>query len=143
MTKQWHRLKRLPIAVQAMHLKREYPLGELISDYKGLRWISDVRPRPHSLKYKVQLVYAHSVRRPVVRILEPNLRLISEGKRVPHLFNQEKQTLCLHYHGVWKPNTLLAETIIPWTVMWTEYFEWWLATDKWHGDEVVHQGAKR
>lgn len=143
MIKRWHRLKRLPIAIQAKHLKDEYPTGELVADYKMLRWVGTVSPRSHSLKYKVQLAYALSARRPVVRILEPDLRVISEGKRVPHLFDQEKQTLCLHYHGVWKPNTLLAETIIPWAVMWTEYFEWWLATGKWHGDEVIHQGAKR
>ena len=143
MIKRWHRPKRLPIAFQAKHLKHEFPGAEIIANYKKLRWVGTVRPYPHSLEYKIELTYVIGARRPVVRILEPHLKVISEGKRIPHLFNQEKQTLCLHYHGVWKPNTLLAKTIIPWAVMWTEYFEWWLATGKWHGDEVVHAGPKR
>jgi hypothetical protein len=79
---------------------------------------------------------------PSVRVIDPDLSEVTEGKKVPHLFSPGEQTLCLHYHGVWKPNMILAETIVPWAILWTEYFEWWLVTGDWAGDEVEHAGTK-
>jgi hypothetical protein len=80
--------------------------------------------------------------RPRVRVVEPELKAIAKGRKIPHLFIQEEQTLCLHFIGVWKPSMLLAKSIVPWAVLWTEYFEWWLFTDEWAGEEIHHSGTK-
>ena len=81
--------------------------------------------------------------RPRVRVMSPNLQILTGGKKAPHLFSQVEQTLCLHYHCVWKPTMLLSETIVPWAILWAEYFEWWLVNGSWAGDEIVHSGVKR
>lgn len=77
-----------------------------------------------------------------MKVVEPNLREVADGKRVPHLFSQEEQTLCLHYHGSWRPHELIAKTIVPLVLLWTEYFEWWLVTGRWAEEEVAHTACK-
>ena len=93
------------------------------------------------MEYRLKLTYDLG-NRPRILVVKPNLREIANGRKIPHLFSQEEQSLCLHYREVWNPTQILAMTIVPWALLWTEYFEWWLVTGRWAGDEVVHFGLK-
>ncbi len=133
----WCRPKPIPLFLQALHLSRSFPDSIVKSDHKDLVWSGILAPRPNSLRYLAELKYSLSMR-PTVRILQPNLSELSGGLKVPHLFSQTDQTLCLHYHEVFKAHMKVSDTIVPWAVMWAEYFEWWLATGEWFGDEIDH-----
>lgn len=141
MSHRWCRQKSLSLAIQTMHLRKCYPESHTRFHRNRLEWEGVASARPSSLQYHLKLVYDLG-NRPKVWVIEPDLQELSAGRTIPHLFSQKEQSLCLHYREVWKPNQILAMTIIPWALLWTEYFEWWLVTDRWAGDEVTHSGVK-
>lgn len=51
-------------------------------------------------------------------------------------------SLCLHVPGEWRPDMLLAATIVPWTLEWLVHYEAWLATGEWRGGGVDHGPAR-
>lgn len=138
----YYRQRSLGCSVQVLHLRKHYPSGEFNLKKGNLIWTGFVTPHGGARQYEIKLHY-RPLFRPEVSVVSPNLTELSGGKRVPHLFSQQEQTLCLHYHGVWKHTMLLAETIIPWAVLWTAYFEWWLVTDTWAGDEILHGKTRK
>lgn len=141
MNRSWCKTPALGVAVQQAHIKKCYP-GSPVACRNGLlSWEGIVSARESSGKYRLRMTYRAGTR-PKIRVVEPNLREIALDRKIPHLFSQADQTLCLHFTGVWKPNLILAKTIIPWAVLWTEYFEWWVFTDEWAGEEIHHTGAK-
>lgn len=84
---------------------------------------------------------------PNVFVEEPDLKVLAEGKRIEHLYSQETVELCLWLPstGQWNSRMSIAETIMPWTVLWLYYFEDWLATGNWRGggihpEETVQNG---
>ena len=124
-----------------MHLDQRFPGAALSLKCGLLVWEASTIPHPGAVRYDLRMTY-RDFERPQVRVIDPDLTGLSRGKKVPHLFSQRDQTLCLHYHGVWQPSMLLATTIVPWAVLWTEYFEWWLVTGMWAGDEILHGRVK-
>jgi len=138
MPARWCKEKPVSLVAQEFGLKKHYP-ETCVSSSKGvLRWSGTTAPRGFSRKYELELEYKFKGV-PSVKVATPNLLELSGGKKVPHLFSQKDQTLCLHFHRVWKPSMLIATTTIPWSVMWVEYFEWWLVSDYWAGDEIDHE----
>jgi hypothetical protein len=124
-----------------MHLRKNFPEAHCLVTPSTLKWEGITGVREASMRYHLRL--DHKIgERPRVRVLAPNLIEIADGKSVPHLFSQAEQTLCLHWRGSWQQHQILAETIVPWSVLWTEYFEWWLVTGRWAGDEIAHEGPK-
>lgn len=141
MSRRWCHPKPLGVAVQALQLSRAFPTAQVFLRSGLLTWEAQTVPHPGANRYDLRMTYRLG-ERPHVRIVDPDLKGLASGKKVPHLFSQIEQTLCLHYHGVWKSNMLLAAEIVPWAILWTEYFEWWLVTGEWTGDEVDHVGRK-
>ncbi len=98
-----------------------------------LYWFGSIQPSPLSAKYELKLVY--KIKKELsIYLLSPKLSSI-KGKNVPHLYNVEKQKLCLFrpaYHE-WTPDMYLSETIIPWSAEWLIYYELWIATGEWLG----------
>jgi hypothetical protein len=141
MKNRWCITAPLGVTAQALALKRFYPETAVVCRKGLLTWTGVASPRGTSLLYSMRLTYRPGDR-PEIRIIEPDLKIIAEGRTVPHLFSQREQTLCLHFRGIWKSDMLLAMTIIPWAVLWTEYFEGWLFTNEWAGDEIEHSGVK-
>jgi hypothetical protein len=86
--------------------------------------------------------------RATLRVLDPELctRADAPDKPVPHLYRNSdgRDSLCLYDPGVesaqseWQTWMPLATTIVPWTAEWLGYYEFWLATGRWHGPEVMH-----
>lgn len=56
-----------------------------------------------------------------------------------HMYKDSKQ-LCLFHptKAPWKPKYSLSDTIIPWTCAWLLYYELWLLTGTWQGEEADH-----
>ncbi len=73
-------------------------------------------------------------RPPDVWVRDPNLREISEGRPLPHVYDQKTQRLCLYVPGCgfWMPWKALARTMIPWSALWLFNFELWLVSDVWY-----------
>jgi len=141
MSHRWRKQGPPSLAVQAMHLHSCYPDSHFSYFRKTLKWEGIASARGSSLEYRLKMSYQVGVR-PKIWVTEPNLVKLAGDRPIPHVFSQEDQILCLHDIGVWKPTQFLARTIVPWALLWTEYFEWWLVTGRWAGDEVAHSGLK-
>lgn len=134
-------MKTIPLGIQAKLLTREFPDGHCDHNYRRLLWSGQAQPEIWTREYTLQLEYLIG-QPPKVRVLSPDLKELSEGRKVPHLYNKERQHLCLYRPnlGLWSPEKYLARTIMPWAFSWLIYFELWLATDLWHGRAYGHPG---
>ncbi|WP_245766278.1 hypothetical protein [Sulfitobacter brevis] len=106
-----------------------------------LAWQTPVQPTPLARSYQANIAYLLG-KAPTVRISEPDLQILAQGRTLPHVYNNPLR-LCLHLPGDegWDPTKRIDQTIIPWTYMWLFYFEDWLATDDWKGGGQ-HPGAE-
>jgi hypothetical protein len=71
-------------------------------------------------------------------VLTPHLPSLAEGRKIPHVFQQDPTRLCLYLprSGEWAPNMWISETFVPWSFLWLYYFEDWLFTSEWKGGGV-------
>lgn len=93
-------------------------------------WQGSFQPTPSCAVYLVNIA-ALSGHRPVVTVLEPELRIPEERWLETHRFLHGG--LCLHLHEQWTADKFVADTIVPWTALWLINYEYWLATDVWLG----------
>jgi hypothetical protein len=71
--------------------------------------------------------------------LPPKVFLIEPAITKPyHLYNDG--SLCLYHPNNfnWGDDKSIAKDLIPWTYMWIYYYEMWLSTGIWYGDEYEH-----
>ena len=101
------------------------------------QWEGSFRPTPLSRDYRLRVSYRDSSV-PDVWVLDPDLTVLAEGRRLQHVYEQRPPRLCLHIPkaGEWTSHLLIADTIVPWAVLWLFYFEDWLVTDIWAGGGV-------
>jgi hypothetical protein len=102
-----------------------------------LTWEFDARPTPLSRSYRLRISYRH-VRTPEVFVMSPHLSTLAEGRKLPHVYQQDPPKLCLYLpgSGEWTPTMRISETVVPWAVLWLFYFEEWLSTGEWNGGGV-------
>lgn len=132
----------LPLAVQLASLRVQNAHGFGRVERSKLTWQFDAQPTPISRSYQLRLDYRlHEA--PKIFVLEPRLTMLSEGRRVPHLYDQEQGRLCLYLPGTgeWHSRRLLADTMVPWAALWLLYFEEWLVTNEWKGGGVHPDSA--
>ena len=106
-----------------------------------LSWNTTVRPSAMSRAYGIRIT-AKFPEPPDVFVTTPSLKELCGGRRIPHLYDQEKIRLCLYYPGsieycAAKP---MVAQMLPWTATWLYYFEEWLVSDNWKGGGV-HPGG--
>jgi hypothetical protein len=92
------------------------------------------QPTPLSRQYGIRIAYQlDSLPRIVVD--SPNLRELADGRRIPHVYEQDPARLCLYQpkRGEWTSRMLIDQTFVPWTALWLFYFEDWLTTNEWRG----------
>ncbi len=99
-----------------------------------LVWHFKTSPSPISRVYDIRLSYADG-RTPETYVDEPDLTLLANGERIPHLYSELPARLCLYLPEAyeWRSSMLLDRTIVPWAILWLWYFEDWLATGEWRG----------
>jgi len=117
---------------QAARLRAAYPDGEVVLRPRRLTWTSHLTPVWISREYTVEVVLEER-KSPKVNVLAPDLKTLSPGA-LPHVYNDG--SLCLYQSGEWNDSMFIAETIVPWTIVWLAQFEIWLVDrDEWYGNE--------
>jgi hypothetical protein len=118
-----------------MGLRRACPEGHGGIIHVGeLQWDYETQPTPISRVYKIRIRYQLE-KSPKIFVIAPNLRDLADGRKIPHLYDQALQRLCLYLPrtGEWNATKWLANTVIPWVNLWLYYFEDWLQTNEWRG----------
>jgi hypothetical protein len=125
------------MALQAGKIKSLFPGASVTFDQKSLTWKYSVVPSPLSNEYQIKLSYQRGDH-PNVYVLSPTLPIYPGESKLQHVYDTEKQWLCLYYRKghEWKSNMLIADTVIPWTCEWLLHYECWMATGVWHGGGI-------
>lgn len=120
------RLRRSPIYV-----------GEGTVRNSVLTWRYDRKPTIFSRWYKMRLNYRRGDS-PKIYVDDPDLRLLADGRDLPHVYEQRPARLCLYLptSREWTPLSFFDETILPWADLWLHYYEDWLFSDEWKGGGV-------
>jgi hypothetical protein len=144
MRPRWPKISPLNIAHQLCDLERLYPNGEGRIARDRLVWRRKLKPSAFSREYLVQIDYQEG-HFPTVRVLQPTINELSGGKKIPHVFNDVGDPLCLFYAPAreWNSSMLIARTIVPWTCEWLFHFEAWLFTGKWDGGGIHHDSESQ
>lgn len=115
------------LALQDLHIQRQFPGFIYRRERGGAVWRGTLQPRSFSQQYRIAVRYKLSCS-PTVEVISPALL-----PKAPHLWRD--RTLCLYYprESPWKRDMLIATTILPWTALWLYYYELWSDTGKWLG----------
>ena len=105
-----------------------------------LVWRFRAAPTPLSREYSLCIDYRQG-KTPRVFVEEPDLLVLAEGRRLPHVYEQKPCRLCLYLpnSGEWGAWMRIDQTIVPWALLWLFYFEEWISSNQWKG-EGVHPG---
>ena len=119
--------RKITLALQDFHIRRHF--SSFSSRIRGNRavWRGILQPSITSPQYLVEIRYKLQGT-PKVWVLSPPL-----VPGVEHLYKDKN--LCLYWpeEWRWRPDQLIAKTIIPWTASWLGFYELWLDTGKWLG----------
>lgn len=129
-----HPASTLPIAAQVAGLRTHFPDGVTLWRRNSLSWRGLLSPSRVGRRYDVEMRYSLGSF-PQVWVRKPDLHSLSGGRRLPHVYDQKEQRLCLFVPDgdFWRASRALAITAIPWACHWLYYFELWLVTDEWAG----------
>jgi hypothetical protein len=128
-------IKPLLLAHQYVALRTDWPEGDVRHDKNGLSWTGFLTPTALGRHYPVLLRYASLNHAPQMHVLGNVLKEVAPGRRIPHLYCQRTERLCLYTPKLreWLPHMRLSRTMLPWAALWLLYFEDWVATDIWMG----------
>jgi hypothetical protein len=126
--------QNLNLAQQLFSLRQFYPEGKGTIRHPVLTWENQLTPLSLSRTYFTAVTYRFGSA-PRTRVLSPSLVKLAEGRRIPHLYSQNEQRLCLYLPGTgeWNSSKFISKTIIPWALLWFFYFEEWLLSSEWKG----------
>lgn len=131
----------VPIPVQIKFLSEDFPTGEVKSQtLRRLKWEMDIVPSPNSSTYRIRIDYTIGTP-PKVYVIDPAVLKKADGATLlPHVFDTEKQHLCLFYgrFGEWDASMFLSQTIVPWASEWLNFYELWVITGEWLGEGIGH-----
>lgn len=133
----------LNVAQQLSALRCLYPLGNGHLLKNRMAWEGILIPSAFSREYIVRIDYRPG-KFPSVQVLQPSLRLLSSGRKPPHVFKDHGDPLCLFYAAAreWNSSMLIARTIVPWSCEWLFHFEAWLFTGEWDGGGISHEAGR-
>lgn len=125
---------RLSLAQQHLWLRHADPKGRGVLRPGALVWTFDATPTPTSRRYRLRLTLTQTGM-PSTVVLEPDLRALANGRRLPHVYRETPVELCLWLprRREWHHGLTLASTMLPWAHLWLAYFEEWLVSDQWQG----------
>lgn len=103
----------------------------------GFGYEFSAKPSPLSRNYSIRITMKKN-KWPKVYVTSPNLLELANGRKIPHLYSQKKQKLCLFLPQVmeWHSAKILSRTVVPWIYLWLFYFEEWLFSDEWKGGGI-------
>lgn len=127
----------LNMGMQAGKIRSYFPLSKLTFSQNGLSWKYNITPSPLSASYDIKLTYSKGTH-PNVFVLNPKLELYPGKKYLPHVYDTDRQWLCIYYRKgkEWNSGLYIADTVIPWTCEWLLHYECWISTGIWHGGGI-------
>lgn len=124
---------------QMVALKRDYSFGTTkITQGNHLTWEGTLKSSPIGTDYLIKVSYKKNGV-PQTFVVEPkNLKLPLGKTKLIHVYNHQKQRLCLYYPKAkeWNNTKTIASTIIPWAIEWLYHYETWLITGEWTGGGI-------
>jgi hypothetical protein len=134
--------KERPISMYAQGgmLRHYFPDStlEIVRLGRGLIWEGKLQPTELSMTYDIRIEY-YAGKDPDVYVINPKpLTLAPNATKLPHIYSQEKQHLCIYHRRIneWNGGKMIAKTIIPWTSEWLLHYEIWVVTGTWHGGGI-------
>ena len=83
--------------IQALRLQSYFPDSKYSIRLNTLVWKGHIQPTCLSPKYLIKVVY-HRESHPNVYVLDPKPLTLAKGEtRLKHVYNTEKQHLCIYY----------------------------------------------
>jgi hypothetical protein len=133
MNKNWE----VSIFAQKARLIKLFPMSTVKVEKNVLTWKYSISPSPLSETYDVKLVYKAGFH-PCIYVINKKLELYPGETTLPHVYNTEKQWLCLYYRKAneWNNHFFIADMVVPWISEWLLHYEFWLATGEWHGKGI-------
>lgn len=125
-------------------LKRDYSFGSMKITGDQLTWEGILKSSPIGDEYLIKVLYKKNDV-PKIFVLEPKNLKLPEGKtNLMHVYDHDKQRLCLYYPNAkeWNSTKTIASTIMPWTIEWLYHYEMWLITGDWTGGGIHHGDEK-
>jgi len=143
MSGKWPQARSFNVAQQLAALQALYPAGAGWLSRGTLVWECPLRPSPFSRKYVVRIGYRQG-HFPRTRVIHPTVRSLAGDRKIPHVYAEPDDPLCLFYAPAreWNSSLSLARTIIPWACEWLFHFEAWLFTGEWDGGGVHCQSGE-
>jgi hypothetical protein len=94
-----------------------------------------VQPTPLHDVYRVRLEYRIG-ESPKVWVESPKLLRRTPEERIPHTYEEDRP--CLYFPPVqeWRSDKRLAQTIMPWLLLWLVFYEGWRVTGEWEGGGI-------
>ncbi len=132
---------KLSFGIQSSRLKSIFPTSTvLFFTASTFIWKCALTPTPLSNTYDIRLEYKKNFH-PCVFVINTTLQLYPGATELPHVYNSDKQHLCLYFRKgqEWNSTMYIAETIIPWASEWLFYYEIWLCTGEWNGGGISHE----
>ena len=138
----WPSIRPLNVAQQLAGLTGLYPTGSGRLEPGRLLWEGSLRPSPFSREYLVRIDYRQGYF-PRTRVIEPTLRSLAGNRKIPHIYREPDDPLCLFWAPAkeWNCSRSIARTIVPWTSEWLFHFEAWLFTGEWDGGGIGHHSG--
>lgn len=123
--------------LQQVHLRYRFPGFSCYRRNGQTIWRGTLQPRLVSPAYEVEVRFKPGGV-PTVWVLSPPL-----VAGAPHTY--QEGNLCLYSPKEWKwqPDSVIAETILPWAAVWLLYYELWLDTGEWLGPSTHGSSKER
>ncbi len=134
----------LTVAQQFFHLRRNTIFGGEGSVSRGkLVWRYERQPTIYSRTYSVRVTQKEGDI-PDVYVDAPDLSLLADGRKLPHIYAERPPRLCLYFPKTkeWSSSDRIDETLLPWTDLWLYYYEDWLFFDDWKGSGEHPDGSE-
>lgn len=125
-------LRTINLGLQDLAIKSKFPTFTLYkNNHRDIFWLGELQPDPASPVYTVRIQY--DPYSPKVYILKPEVL-----NNAPHRYGDK--SLCLYHPNdkSYKPDLLIADTLVPWTSEWLYFYNIWLEEGVWWGKEAPH-----
>lgn len=127
--------REISLSSQLQRIKSTFPNCQVLS-FSGscMEVVVNLHPKPFCEIYDVKICYSN---RGVlsVYVINKKLKVAVRRKKLPHVYNHEKQELCLFSYKKreWTMDKSISSTIIPWASEWLYFYELWLINGDWLG----------
>ena len=131
----------MSISSQVQKLLLDYPQSKIVENNQNkLIWRCELTPTPLSDTYTIEIRYSYEMPVPEVYVIKPIRLLHYPGEdKLPHVFDSEKQQICLHLFGEWNRTMAISTTYVPWSSRWLFSYETWVVSGVWIG-KSFHNG---